>query len=513
MKIFDDRAWPPTKIVNFINLALIEDKNSWNKTVQQSVDDIFGAKEKVSYVAVLNEINAIQSKLYLFEGRPGCGKSTLMNKICKDWARGMVLKSKLVLFVPLRRLNAESDRSLATIIRVACPCIPPDELRKLEGLIEQKQGKGFVFVLDGMDEYVCVKNGRDDILELLHKRNLMEAITIVSSRPAACTYFREYADKRFEVLGFLQPQIVDFFHHYFDSETKGKQFIVHLQRHPNLLGMCYLPLHCAILTFLYEDEATLPETETDFYKHFTLSTLLRSVRRRFGIVPHLPSYHQLPPKDKTLFYNVCQLAYKATVDKKQVFKASELQGIISMHHEEDRDDDLGLVVIDRYFMPCGVDETYTFLHLTFQEYLAAVHVAQLNECEQCDIIKSYHHRNHLLLMFRFLCGTLDFSKSSAMEVFKLLVETVDDVMFQIQCGFESQQSEPCAYVIRCLKGYMKFNDINLSPSNCGEIGYIIKKAKSPTAVNLTFDFCSISDEGAIAFLQAVQNAAFSLQVE
>ena len=510
-QITDDRAWPPVKETNYINLAVIKDETSWRKTVQQSVDDIIGVKEQISYDTILNEMNTPGGKLYMFEGRPGSGKTTLMNKIYKDWASRIVLKSKMVLiFVPLRRLNAEPDHSLATIIRVACPSIPHSDLDKLETLIEQRQGKRFVFALDGLDEYIPVSKGRDEIQELLHKRSLMEAIVIVSSRPAACTYLREYAERRFEVLGFLKPQIFSYFDHYFDDKKRCQKLITHLQHHPNLLGMCYLPLHCAMLTFLYE-EVTLPETETDFYKHFTLSTLLRSVRKRSGRVLQLLSFNQLSVQNKKLFYEICRLAYEATVALKQVFSSSEIKGIINMHHE-DCDDDLGLVVIDRYFMRYGVDETYTFLHLTFQEYLAAIHVAGLYESEQREIIKCYRYRNHLSVMFRFLCGMLDFSQTSAMNVFRLLVETVSDNLFQIRCGFESQHSVPCAYVISYLNGCIKLCEMDLNPSNCAEIGYVIKKADNLTAVDLTFDLCSISTEGASAFLQAVNDTEFSLQV-
>ena len=56
--------------------------------------------------------------------------------------------------------------------------------------------------------------------------------------------------------------------------SKAQQLVAHLEQHPNLMNMAYLPLHCAMLTFLYEEDSVLPETETEFYKHFTLSTLL-----------------------------------------------------------------------------------------------------------------------------------------------------------------------------------------------------------------------------------------------
>ena len=97
---------------------------------------------------------------------------------------------------------------------------------------------------------------------------LTKCTIFVTSRPAACNNIREYAGKRIEVLGFLKPQIIEYVNHYFGTdENKAQQLVAHLEYHPNLMNMAYLPLHCAMLAFLYEGDIFLPETETEFYEH------------------------------------------------------------------------------------------------------------------------------------------------------------------------------------------------------------------------------------------------------
>ena len=479
----DDRAWPPVKSTNFINLALIGNQTSWRTTVQESADEIVGDKTTTLYQSVVSD-DCIGT-FTLLEGRPGSGKTCLMNKISCDWAKGEILKSSLLIFIPLRRLREEPDRKLATLLRVACSALPQNDINKLVSHIEETQGEGIVFVLDGFDEYVpyfyekkVAKRNTDkepssnrstplreewrwydvifryiilllwkresqsnrtepsttvqefeyirveDVFKLLNGKTLTKSTIFVTSRPAACNDIREYAKKRIEVLGFLKPQVIEYINYYFSNDKlKAQQLVAHLEHHPNLMNIAYLPLHCAMLAFLFEDETfPLPETETEFYKHFTLSTLLRSLRRQQGtITTTITSFDQLRQREKTIFDKVCQLAFNATVNSKQVFSSADIESILpgtdSEHARKDVSD-LGLIVTDRYFMRYGLDDTYTFLHLTFQEYLGAIYIAELSEAERMQIIRTHKNKKNLSVIWRFLCGMMDFSQTNAMVTFE-----------------------------------------------------------------------------------------------
>ena len=98
-KQVDDRAWPPVKSTNFVNLVLIGDQTTWRKTIQESVDEIIGDKRTTSYQSMVSD-DCIGT-FTLLQGRPGSGKTVLMNKISCDWAKGEILKSSLLIFIPL----------------------------------------------------------------------------------------------------------------------------------------------------------------------------------------------------------------------------------------------------------------------------------------------------------------------------------------------------------------------------------------------------------------------------
>ena len=563
LKQVDDRAWPPVKCTNFINLALIKDQTSWRKTVQKSVDEIVGDKTTTSYESIVND-HCIGT-FTLLEGRPGSGKTVLMNKISCDWAKGKIFKSNLLIFIPLRRLGAEPDRKLTTLLRVACPTLSQSDINHLVSHILLTQGAGVIFAFDGFDEYMpyyevvirAVKEephedskakkkrwydsfrrrtsqcpepdhttmlkleklesvNEEDTFKVLQGKCLTKSTIFVTSRPTACKDIREYARKRIEVLGFLKPQIIEYVHNYFDTdEHKARQLVAHLEHHPNLMNMAYLPLHCAMLAFLYEDNTFLPETETEFYKHFTLSTLLRSFRRKQGSITTITSFDELPHMEKIKFDKVCKLAFNATVNSKQVFTSADIKSILP-----DTDStlagndvsDLGLIVIDHYFMRYGLDDTYTFLHLTFQEYLGAVYIAQLRESERMDIIKKYKNQENLSVVWRFLCGMMDFSCSSTMEIFESLMEATEDKLTKIQCCYETQHSSPCRYMIHnAFKRHLKFE--NFAPSDCTAIGYTINRSNLQLIVYLTFEEGNFSSEGALTFLQQVGDHPLSLTIK
>ena len=521
-------TWPPVKKTQYINLALIRTEQAINfnkeflrQTIRGSIDDIMKDKDDIKYDDVFTDPEVDEGARLVFEGRPGCGKTTMMNKVSKDWAKWKIFSSCLLFLVHLRRLGNQTDIDLETILRSTPVDFSDEEFQQIHTQIEGNQGKGVVFALDGLDEYCPEKKKYKStfIHKLICGEVLPKSIVVVASRPAASQKYRRNATKCIEVLGFLKDQIYEYIDSYFigdDDKVLGLR--TYLEHHPNVMHMCYLPLHMAMVTYLYDVEgASLPQTETEIYNHFTLSTLLRSIRKggkmevdddeEFG----LSSFDDLQQEDKLIFDLTLELAYQSTVvNPKQVFSADEVRKFAS-RQSINIGSSLGLVVVDKYFVRYGLKEIYTFLHLTFQEYLAACHIVRLRSRDQMEIITKYGADKKLGVVWKFYCGMTQFSDEQKMQNFEQLFEMrKSDVLLQLHCTHESQQDSLCTHVMKSYDSTITLNKQSLNPADFTALGYVLSHSNVPTT-ELDITSCHIGPEGLSALVKAINSSSLSLR--
>ena len=104
---------------------------------------------------------------------------------------------------------------------------------------------------------------------------------------------------------------------------------VFLTQHPNILRMCYLPVHAAMICFLFSQlEGNIPHTETQIYEQFTISTLLRQ-RARGEEPQRLKSLNDLCGEEEIHFRFICKLAFDMIMNSQQVVSQSDAQVSLS----------------------------------------------------------------------------------------------------------------------------------------------------------------------------------------
>ena len=271
-------SWPPVGTRTFINLALVNSIGEPLKSdysVRGNADDILAIKQKIEYKEAFGKY--VSGSTVLVLGRPGSGKTTLVHKVCKDWAKGEALSAaELVFLISLRMVNSiNNDSSLADILRRYY--FKRDCSEKITKDIEEEYGRGVCFIFDGFDEYRCPDEVESVVYALLKKSYLPQAMIIMSSRPAAASANLEKMPSaiRIEVFGFTREQT----HEYIDSfpfshslciggpdiETHRTNLKSFLKSHPRVLDMCYLPVISAIICFLYENEPkNMPQIQTKY---------------------------------------------------------------------------------------------------------------------------------------------------------------------------------------------------------------------------------------------------------
>lgn len=471
-------GWPPIRLTLFVNVALLNNEkfpyydDFARQTVQRTVDDIFERKTSVTFEELF--VNVQPGARILIEGRPGSGKTTLMNKVCREWAKDRVLKGViLLLHIPLRRFYKKQSIFFRDIVELLYPgCF--DSSAYLQSILTS--GEGVCIVLDGIDEYKYSSEDGNFVSELMHGNWLPQAIIIAASRPAASQCFRARATKRAEVLGFLRQQIAEYIKEcYRDEEDTSASLLAYLQSHENIHRMCYLPLHLAMVVYLNDrlggQHKYMPTTETEVYQRFTTYTLLRD-EKKLDSLEKLETPEDLKGEKLKIFQDICALAYQQTLNSKPIFTSKDIREVLS---KESRIESLGLLTVDKQFIECGVEETYSFLHLTFQEFLSGYYLAQLPGQESLQQFREVGDLPQMKVVWRFFCGISKLKKEHELDMFKLMSSNLykEHTMQLLHCAYESQNEESTKVLVSATDGLVSIKDETMLPIDCMSLSFVL----------------------------------------
>ena len=502
-------TWPPKSSVSFINLALIKQENIQKAgeygrcTIRGDMDDIIKDKEGIMYDKAMG--NILSGERVLIEGRPGSGKTTFVHKLSRDWANKDITINYVRLFflIQLRVFSSDPNINLHDII--GCYCNDHQGLKEIVKYAAKHNGLGLGFVLDGLDEYQP-QDKNAFIFKLIRKEVLPKSVVIVASRPAATADFRSIATRHIEVLGFLKPQIHDYIDSYpFYADCNRPGLHKYLDVHLNVLHMCYLPIHISMVCFLY-DKLTkdLPETETEIYRVFTKFAVLRMLYRyKSKSEVSLETLNDLSPLHKNRYLEVCKLAFRMTLSTKQVMRQAEVKSLLATIEEKEL---FGLITVDNIATMCGFQDVYTFLHLTFQEFLAAYYISSLEEKEQMELIEEHGKAMQMKQVWKFYCGLVEFDASGSK--FKTLVSQAQHgTLHRIQCSFESHQPSTCDHVVE--DNCLKFSDCFMTSSDFTAMAFVISNTHQQCVLKVVIDTCTFGLEE-VDILARKSNARLSL---
>ena len=379
------------------------------QTIHGSIDDILEWKAPIAMQDILKP-NCRGQEAYpvtqlLIEGAPGIGKSTFAWEVCQKWGRHQLFNEySLMVLLRFRDKRVQDAESISDLFYH-----PLTKLRsEIVDHICSTGGHGLLIILEGFDEAPASKRTMDTIfVRLFRGQELPKATVILTTRPSASVELRKICrskhSRRIEVVGFGKKEIAEYIQHAFTDRQSLSTFNEYLSLYPHIHSCMYVPLNCAIVTHVYKSctstSTVVPKTMTQLYSSLIRSLLLRYLSDREEYRDTCTSIHNfkdLPQPVCNQFHDICKLAYTGIMSAETELIFQDLP----------RDfDPLGLMqTCPELYVDSGASLSFTFLHLTIQEYLAAYYISQQSRDEQVAFMKEHIANKKLEVVVRFLAG-------------------------------------------------------------------------------------------------------------
>uniref|UniRef100_A0A669BHY9 NACHT domain-containing protein n=1 Tax=Oreochromis niloticus TaxID=8128 RepID=A0A669BHY9_ORENI len=382
----------------------------------------------------------------LTKGVAGIGKTVLTQKYSLDWAEDKANQDIQFIFpFTFRELSVlkEEKFSLVELVHHFFNQTNQSGIGRLEDF-------QVVFILDGLDE--CRLNldfnktkiltetrkstSLDELLTNLIRGNLLPSARLwITTRPAAANQIPpQCVDMVTEVRGFTDPQKEEYFRKRFRDEEQASRIISHIKKARSLHIMCHIPVFCWITATVLEDVletregGQLPKTLTEMYIHFlVVQAKVKKIKYDGGAEtdPHWS------PESRKMIESLGKLAFDQLQKGNLIFyepdltecdidirAASVYSGVFTQIFKEEKQ--------------LYQNKVFCFVHLSVQEFLAALHVhltfinsglnlleeqqttsmwsklfdkPKLQSLHQCAVDKALQSPNgHLDLFLRFLLG-------------------------------------------------------------------------------------------------------------
>nr|DBA29915.1 TPA: hypothetical protein GDO54_005966 [Pyxicephalus adspersus] len=456
----------------------------------------------------------------IVSGVPGIGKTTMMQKFVNDWANGKLYQRFAFVFpFKFRELNKMAEVSLEKLILHQYPHLE----EQLSNILEHPEW--LLFIFDGLDESIhqmdfksnrlcsCTKDQKHFgaiVVSLVKQRLLPGCSIMITSRPTKLVSMDVSSIQRItEIMGFLHSDRKIYFSNVFADEELSKKAFKYVQENPMLYTFCYIPSYCwivcTVLSLCFRAEPTnndrlmksLPKTVTQLFAIYVSNILTNHSSKQNDF-----------PSIRNLLTSFGWMAEFGVMNHMIVFDERHLRSF----NVGNNDHHFSCFMLESGQHP-HVD--YTFLHLTIQEFLAAlvhfIHYDSGKLQESLDKAKSFED-GRAEMFLRFLCGLSDSTTRSILKphLYYLSIEASNNVINWLQKKIAEEQRDKkellnsfyCLYesrnkalALQCIGSINDavFSFVHLNPLDCSVLSFILETRGETEELNL--GSCNIQDDG------------------
>uniref|UniRef100_A0A8C5DIK6 Uncharacterized protein n=1 Tax=Gouania willdenowi TaxID=441366 RepID=A0A8C5DIK6_GOUWI len=363
------------------------------------------------------------------KGVAGIGKTLLTHKFTVDWAEDKAQQEFHYTFpLTFRELNVLRGRSFSLVGLV-------DHFfsGSKEAGICSFQEFLVLFILDGLDEcrlpldFLSTQNLTDVsestslevlLINLIRGELLPSARLWITTRPAAANQIPpECVDMVTEVRGFTDHQKDEYFRRRSTDEEQVSIIMSHIRTCRSLHIMCHIPLFCWITATVLEDmlksreEGELPRTLTQIYSHYVV---LQNKVKMVKFDGEGSTDQHWSPQNREMMESLGKLAFEQLQKGKLIFYESDLtecgmdlkaasvcSGVFTQVFREESS--------------LYQDKVFTFIHLSLQEFLAALHVHQTFISSKVNLLDHQPQKKKSFKMSTFKKPTLNHLHQSAVD--------------------------------------------------------------------------------------------------
>ncbi|XP_073351673.1 NLR family CARD domain-containing protein 3-like [Pagrus major] len=436
------------------------------------------------------------------KGVAGIGKTVLTQKFTLDWAEDKANQDIQFTFpFTFRELNVLKEKKFSLVELVHHFFTETKEICSFEEF-------QVVFIFDGLDECrppldfhnteiltdVTESTSVAVLLTNLIRGNLLPSARLwITTRPAAANQIPpECVDMVTEVRGFTDPQKEEYFRKRFRDEKQASRIISHIKTSRSLHIMCHIPVFCWITATVLEDVlktregGELPKTLTQMYILFlVVQAKVKNIKYDGGAEtdPHWT------PESREMIESLGKLAFDQLQSGNLIFYESDLTkcGI----------DIRAASVYSGVFTQIFKEESglyqykvFCFVHLSVQEFLAALHVHLTFINSGVNLLAEEQTTDHQSAETRFYQSAVDEALQSPNGHL--------DLFLRFLLGLSLQTNQNLVRGLQTQTG-------SSSQTNQKTVGYIKKKLEEPLpaerSINLFHCLNELNDHSLVEEIQ------------